>query len=385
VAPVRYFLPILGLLLLVGGLAGVKFSQISNLMKAGEAFAKSGPPPESVNSELSRELSWEGTLSAVGSIAAVRGVDISNESPGVVKRIQFDSGNVAKPGQILVELDTSVERAQLDMALARRELAERTLTRSRTLSAGQVIPQSQLETDEAQLKTTTADIAALEAQIARKVIRAPFAGRLGIRAVNLGQYLSPGTVLTTLDALDSVFVDFTLPQQALGSIRVGQAVRMSIEAQNKVSVDGTITAVDPSLDTNTRNLRVRASVPNPEQKFRPGMFATVQVVLPKQPSIIAVPATAVVHAPYGDSVFLVEPIVPTKGESAPQDPSIKQARQQFVRLGEERGDFVAIEEGIEAGKEVVSAGAFKLRNGAKIVVNNSVKTTPEVAPQPTNR
>lgn len=378
----RYLLPILGLLVVVGGLAGVKFAQFSSLVKAGEAFAKAGPPPETVSTDVSRELSWEGTLSAVGSVAAVRAVAISTEVPGVVKKILFDSGNMAKAGQILVELDTSVEQAQLATAQAKRQLAAQTLTRTRALSEGKAVPKAQIDTDEAQLKSAEADVAALQAQIARKIIRAPFAGKLGIRAVNLGQYLSPGTAVTSLDALDSVFVDFTLPQQALTNLRNGQSVRVSIDAEASAAVDGTITAIDPSLDSATRAIRVRASVPNTDQKFRPGMFANVSVVLPGRTSIVAVPMTAIVHAPYGDSVFLVEPLKEVP-EGAP--PGMKQVRQQFVRLGEERGDFVAVVEGIGSGKEVVSAGAFKLRNGGRIMVNNKVKATPELNPRPSNR
>ncbi|MFT3923840.1 MAG: efflux RND transporter periplasmic adaptor subunit [Myxococcales bacterium] len=206
-----------------------------------------------------------------------------------------------------------------------------------------------------------------------------------MRAVNLGQYLSPGTVLTTLEALDSVFVDFTLPQQALASVQSGQPVRISLDAQADISVDGTITAVDPSLNSATRALRVRASVPNKEQKFRPGMFANVSVVLPERSSIVAVPMTAVVHAPYGDSVFLVEPLKSPTAELPAGTPPMEQVRQQFVRLGEERGDFVEVVEGLKEGVTVVSAGAFKLRNGAKIVVNNKVKAEAQVNPRPANR
>jgi membrane fusion protein (multidrug efflux system) len=380
---VRYFLPILALLVLVGSLAGVKFAQISSLMKAGEAFAKAGPPPEAVSTDVSRELGWEGTLSAVGSIAAARGVVVSNESPGVVKRIAFESGNLAKPGQVLVELDTDLERAQLANAQAQKELAEQSVVRSRGLAERSVVTASQLENDEARYKAALADVAALEAQIARKVVRAPFAGRLGIRAVNLGQYLSPGTSLTTLESLDSVFVDFALPQQALMSLQTGLSVRVLIggaEGAQGFVAEGQISAVDPSVDPATRSIRVRASVPNAEQKLRPGMFANVSVVLPKRAAIVAVPATAVVHAPYGDSVFLVEPL-----KEPTADAKIKQVRQQFVRLGEERGDFVAVVEGVKAGQEVVVAGAFKLRNGAKIAINNELKPDAQAEPRPENR
>jgi membrane fusion protein (multidrug efflux system) len=379
---VRIFLPILGLLVLIGGLAAIKGKQIANLIKAGETFAKIGPPPESVSSDVARQLSWEGTLTAVGSIAAVRGVAVSSEGPGVVKRIAFESGNVVKAGQVLVELDTSVERAQLANAEARRDLAQLTVTRTRSLFAGKVVTQQQLEGDEAQLKTASAEVETLKAQIARKTVRAAFAGRLGIRAVNLGQYVGPGVTLTTLEALDSVFVDFTLPQQALGSIDVNMPVHVTVEGEHGLSADGKVAAIDPSIDQTTRTIRVRAGVPNTDQKLRPGMFAAVTVMLPQRASTVGIPATAVVHATYGDSVFVVEPAPPA--DSATKG-NIKLARQQFVKLGESRGDFVAVLDGVTNGQELVTAGAFKLHNGSKIAIDNSIKLNPQVAPTPPNR
>lgn len=394
---VRYIVAILGLLLVVGGLVGIKANQISGLIKAGEAFAKAGPPPESVSSDVARELAWEGTLSAVGTIAAAKGVAVSNDSPGVVKRIAFESGQLAKAGQVLVELDTGVERAQLATAQARRELAEQNIQRTRQLFQSGGLSRSQLDADESALKGAQAEVAGLQAQIERKVLRAAFAGRLGIRAVNLGQYLSPGTPVTTLEALDTVYVDFTLPQQALSSVDIGFPVRVRIEGEKhkdgkQVEVQGSVAAVDPTLDRATRSIRVRATVPNQKQTLRPGMFANVSVVLPKRDSIVAVPATAVVHASYGDSVFLIESesAPGAKGdakapESQQPDSNVKQVRQQFVRLGEERGDFVAVLDGVKPGQELVSAGAFKLRNGAKIVINNGSRPEPKVDPIPENR
>jgi membrane fusion protein (multidrug efflux system) len=374
----RYVLPILGLLLLVGALAGVKTKQISNLIQAGEAFAKAGPPPEAVSTDVARELPWEGSLTAVGSVAAVRGVAISAEAPGVVKRIAFESGNVAKPGQVLVELDTSVERAQLATAVARKKLAEQTIARTRSLSASGALSATQLENDESQLEAATADVAAIQAQINRKIVRAPFAGKLGIRTVNLGQFVNPGEALTTLESLDSVYVDFSLPQQVLQTVTAGQPVRVTLEGQ-KLELEGTIAAIDPSIDPQTRSIQLRASVPNADQKLRPGMFASVSVVLPDKGSVVAAPLTSVVRAPYGDSVFIVEPI---KGEAGK---GVKQVRQQFVKLGEDRGDFVAVLDGVKAGDELVTAGAFKLRNGARISVNNKNRPEPELAPRPENR
>ncbi len=388
----RYIVAILGLVLLIGSLIGVKATQIAGLIKAGEAFAKAGPPPESVGTEVSRVLDWEGTLSAVGSVAAAQGVSVSNDAPGVVKKILFESGDLVKPGQVLVELDSSVERAQLATAQARQQLAQTTFNRTSGLAQAGTVSQSVLDADNSGLKAASAEVDGLRAQIDRKIVRAPFAGRLGIRAINLGQYLSPGTTITTLEALDTVFVDFTLPQQALPSLRTGLGVRVGIEGIEQFTAEGQIVAIDPALDRATRSLRVRASVPNPDQKLRPGMFARVAVLLPGRAQVVAIPMTAVVHAPYGDSVFIVEPLSTpdaqtAQGEGANAKASafpVRQVRQQFVRLGEERGDFVAVLEGVSAGQEVVTAGAFKLRNGAKVAINNRTKVEPQLAPRPDN-
>jgi membrane fusion protein (multidrug efflux system) len=373
---VRYVVAVVGLLLLVGALAGVKYAQISGLMKTGKEMQKAGPPPESVSTGVSREESWEGTLSAVGSIAAAKGVSVSNDAPGVVSRISFESGAVVKEGQVLVELDTSVERAQLASAVVRRDLAQLTVNRSRTLVAQKAIAEAQGDADEAQLKSSATDVGALQAQIKRKIVKAPFAGRLGIRAVNLGQYLSPGTPITVLEAIDSVFVDFTLPQQRLADLKVGTPVRVTTEAGG-FSATGSIAAVDPSVDAATRAVKVRATVPNKEEKLRPGMFASVTVVLPDAPKRVIIPATALVHASYGDSIFFVE--------DSKDNPGKKVARQQFVKVGEARGDFVAIMDGVPAGREIVTAGAFKLRNGSSVVVTPDVKPAPQLNPHPQNR
>jgi membrane fusion protein (multidrug efflux system) len=382
----RYLAAVVGLLLLIAGLAGVKYKQIASLMAMGKQMQKAGPPPESVNSAVLQEQAWEGTMSAVGSIAPVKGVDISNDAPGVVWRIDFESGAVVRQGQVLVELDSRVERAQLASARARRELAEIQAKRSRALVQSNSIAQSQLDTDESGLKTVDADIGGLEAQIDRKVVRAPFAGRLGIRGINLGQYLNAGTPITVLEQTDSVFVDFTLPQQQLGALKVGTPVRATVEGAEATPYDGTIAAIDPAIDATTRSIKIRASVPNRGEKLRPGMFVNVAVVLPKMAPFVAIPATAIVHASYGDSVFVVEnkkdddgkPVLGADGTPA------KVARQQFVRLGERRGDYVAIVDGAKSGQEVVTAGAFKLRNGAPVAVKNDVNLDAKLSPRPEN-
>ncbi len=384
---VRYLLPILGLLVLIAVLVGLKFAQISTLIGMGKAMQKAGPPPEVVGTAVSQQKPLESAIAAVGSIAAVKGVAVSNDAPGVVSRILFESGSSVKQGQVLVELDTSVERAQLASAKARTDLASVNAGRSRSLVQSDSIPRSQLDTDDAQLKTATMDMNALQAQIDRKIVRAPFSGRLGIRAINVGQYLNPGTTVTVLEAIDSVYVDFELPQQRLADVKVGMPVRVAIEGAEGSALDGAIAAVDPEIDSTTRAIKLRATVPNKQERLRPGMFANVSVLLPKRDDRILVPATALVHASYGDSVFVVEDKKDDSGNAVKgaDGKLAKFARQQFVRVGEARGDYVAILDGVAAGQEVVSAGGFKLRNGSGIVVNNEVKSTPELNPHPDNQ
>ena len=383
----RYLVTILGLLLVIGGLGTVKFKQISSLINMGKQFEKSGPPPESVSTTPAQEQSWEATLSSVGSIAAGKGVALSNDAPGVVSRIHFESGAFVHEGQVLVELDSSVERAQLASAQARRDLAQVTATRTRALVEKNAIPQSQLDNDDAALKTAGTDLNAIQAQIDRKIVKAPFSGRLGIRAVNLGQYLNPGTTLTVLEAIDSVYVDFTLPQQRLADLKVGMPVRVSLEEGNKSVKEGAIAAIDPEVDAVTRTLKVRASVPNKQGDLRPGMFAKVEVELPQKAASVIVPAPAILHAAYGDSVYIAEDKKDANGAvvKGPDGKNAKVARQQFVKVGESRGDFVSILDGVTAGQEVVTGGAFKLRNGAGIVINNEIKPAAQLDPHPENR
>lgn len=368
----RALIPIAIVLVIIGALAFVKAAQIGRLMKAGKAAEAAGPPPEVVATAVATEATWETTLPAIGSVETAKGVTLSVEVPGVVSALRFESGATVKKGDVLLELESNVERSQLAAAQARKKLAEQNLARNKQLVATGSMAGAQLENDEATLKSATADAAALQAIISRKTLTAPFAGKLGIRAVNVGQYLSPGTTITTLETTDTQFVDFTLPQQHLAEVAIGNPVRIGLAG---ATVDGSITAIDPTVDPATRSLKLRAEVPDPEKKLRPGMFAEVSVVLPTKRAVISVPVTAIVHASYGDSVFVVEPGKDGK----------KIARQQFVRTGETRGDFVSIEQGLKPGQEVVVAGAFKLRNNAPITVDNSVKPATSVAPQPENR
>jgi membrane fusion protein (multidrug efflux system) len=253
-----------------------------------------------------------------------------------------------------------------------------------------VVARAQLDTDTANLEAEARNVAALEAQIERKLVRAPFGGRLGIREVDVGEYLAPGTRLTVLEALGGVFVDFTLPQSELGKVQPGMAVQAVLEGaleKEAKAMKGVVSAVEPALDPATRSIKLRASLENADDRLRPGMFVSVKVLMPRRTDVVTVPATAVVHASYGDSVFVIEnkkPGSPGMAKS-PSGKPVKVARQQFVRLGDARGDLLAVAEGVKPGQEVVSAGAFKLRNGAPVVVDNRVKPDPELAPRPENR
>jgi len=382
--PMRYVYSILGVALIVGALVTLKYKQIASLISMGKKMEQQGPSPEAVGSAPATEESWAAKLTAIGTVAPVQGVSISNDAPGVVTRIHFESGALVKQGDVLVELDTSVENAQLASAVARKELAVQTLERDRKLVANGVSASAGLDAEESAVKTADADIGGVQAQIARKSVKAPFGGRLGLRTVNLGQYLNPGTTLSVLVGVEAVFVDFSLPQQDLPQIAVGMPVHILIDGNAALGADGAIAAVDPTIDSATRAVKVRAQVPNKEEKLHSGMFATVEVLLPKQATVVAIPQTAVVRASYGDSVFVIED---PKGDEASGGDGrpFKMARQQFVKLGIARGDFVAVVDGVTAGQELVTAGAFKLRNGSRVIVDNTVAMKPELDPKLENR
>jgi membrane fusion protein (multidrug efflux system) len=374
---------VLGLQMVVGGLGAIKGAQIGKLIAMGKQFQASGPPPETVGTSVAQAETWETTVATVGSISGLRSVTVSNEVPGTISKIRFESGQIVREGQVLVELDAEVERAQLASAGARRDLADRTLKRSKVLAGGNAISPSQLDEVDAQLKSATTDAEALRAQVERKIIRAPFRGRLGIRAVNVGQYLTPGTMITTLDSMGGTFVDFSLPQEELATVKVGLPVRVTMEGTQE-RLTGTISAIEPTIDATTRNVKIRAAIPEPANQPRPGMFVNVQVIQKAQQAVVAIPVTGLLHAPYGDSVFVVEdkPAGSPGMATAPDGRPVKIARQQFVRTGAARGDFVAITKGVTAGQRVVTAGAFKLRNSSPVVVDDTVQATPQVALQP---
>lgn len=361
-------------LLVAGALAGVKTLQFRKLIADGKSFA---PPPESVSSVVVREDKWQGVLSAIGSIAAVQGVTITPEIAGIIREIAFESGAVVAKGDLLVRLDTSAEEAQLRALEAQEELARLNLERERSLRSQNMVSQAALDAAEATLKQTQGNADTIRATIQKKTIRAPFAGRLGIRLVNLGQYLDTGKPIVSLQSLTPVYADFSLPQQELARLKNGMSVRVTTDAYPERQFEGRLTAINPDLDPQTRSVGLQATLTNSEQLLRPGMFARVEVLLPEEQPVLVIPATAVLSATYGDSVYVIE--------STPDQKHDKEGlvvRQQFIRTGRARGDFVSVESGLKAGERVVSAGIFKLRNGMAVTENNELVPKADLAPRP---
>jgi len=368
------FLTLLGLIVVVGALAGIKTLQIRAMIAQGEQFV---PPPEVVTSAPVTADSWETLLKSVGSLDAVQGVTVSAELTGKVVEIAFKGGAHVQAGDLLVQQDIGVEQAQLRSAESAAELARIEFDRMKRLLVRSVIPQSDFDTAKAKLTQAQALADNFRALIAKKTIRAPFSGRLGIRQVNLGEVIKEGQAIVTLQSLDPIFVNFLLPQQLLPRIQTGMEVRVSTDALSGQHVSCTITAISPEVDAATRNIRVQATLANPDEQLRAGMYVDVTVVLPAREEVMTIPATAVLYAPYGDSVFVIEE---KKGEAGAPDG--KTVRQQFIRLGEKRGDFIAVASGLKAGENVVSTGAFKLRNGQRVVVDNKLAPEFKLAPHP---
>jgi membrane fusion protein (multidrug efflux system) len=398
----KIILTALGLIIVVGALAGIKVMQFQ-AMSASAATA--GPPPESVAVSEVKEVMWQPTIEAVGTITAVQGVTLSAEVPGTIKRIAFESGALVKAGEVLVELDSVTERAQLQAAEANADLARTNLDRDTALEKSGSIAANQVKTSIATSKQSQAELARLQSIISKKTIRAPFSGRTGLRMINLGQFVGNGDAIVSLQSPDPVYVDFSLPQQRLSDLTEGLEVRVVTDSFPDEQFTGKLAAIQPELDAVTRNVKLRGELKNPKGQLRPGMFVKAQVVLPNSEKVVVVPATAIMYAPYGDSVFVVGPppekaktsepektadkgkAAGEKGEKAataekPADPNALVAEQKFVRLGATRGDFVAIVKGLKPGDKVVVTGAFKLRNGAPVVINNSLLPTLSETPKP---
>jgi membrane fusion protein (multidrug efflux system) len=356
------------------GLAVVKFLQIHTMIEFGKTFV---PPPDAVSSAVAQEEKWQDTLSAVGSVAAAQGVIVSPEIAGTVSEVDFESGATVSKGDLLLKLDTSLEDAQLRAAEAQVELAKLNADRSEKLRADNTVSQSELDQAEATLKQSQADADAISATIDKKTIRAPFDGRLGIRLVNLGEQLDVGKGIVSLQSLTPVFVDFSLPQQDLSQLATGLQVRATTDAYPSNSFVGELTAINPDLDAMTRSVKMRAKFENADQLLRPGMFVRVEVILPQEQDVLAIPSTAILSAPFGDSVFIIEPQVADGKTNLVVE-------QKFIRTGKTHGDFVSVESGLNAGDRVVSAGIFKLRNGVSVQENNEDSPKPSLSPTPPN-
>ena len=358
---------------LIGGLAFIKFRQFQAM---AAQFAAMQPPPEAVTTIVAQREEWPATISSIGTVAAVQGVTVSADLPGIVDRIAFDSGKPVKEGDVLVQLDTRQEQAQLAAAEAQLELSRLTFQRMQGLVEQDAVSRAEYDTAAAAFKQAEARIREIHATIARKTIRAPFGGVLGIRAVNLGQYLTGGDAVVPLQSLDPIYVNFGVPQQDASRMRLGRAVRITASDLGSVEFAGRISALDSVVDEATRNVRVQATLANPGGRLRPGMFVQAQVVLGANQPVIALPGSAISYAPYGDSVFVVTDLKDEGGKS------YQGVRQQVVKLGGARGDQIAVLSGVQPGEVVVTSGVFKLRNGAAVQINNKVQPSNSKKPKP---
>jgi len=360
-------------------LGTVKYQQVQAAIAQGAAYR---PPPEAVTTLVARQEQWGDTLSAIGTATAVNGVTVAADLPGIVQRIAFASGRTVRQGDVLVKLDTRQEEAQLKAARAQRDLAKIQLDRIDGLRQKGVTSQAELDDARAAFTQADARVGEIEATIARKTIRAPFTGILGIRQVNLGQYLSGGDPIVPLQSLQPIYVDFSVPQQQVESLEVGTVVRVTPDGASSGAAGeplaGTVTAIDSVVDSTTRNVRVQATFDNRSATLKPGMFVEAHVDLGAARSVLTLPTTAISYAPYGDSVFIVEDM------EGPDGTPYLGVRQQFVKLGSSRGDQIAILSGVKPGEQVATSGVFKLRNGAAVYVNNDVQPGNDPAPRPEN-
>jgi membrane fusion protein, multidrug efflux system len=366
---------ILMLTVTVAVLAVLGFLKFQQFQAAAAQAAGFQPPPEAVTTIVAQPEEWPDTLAVIGTTAAVQGVTVSADLPGLVARISFESGQSVRQGDVLVELDTREEQAQLAAAEAQRELARLNFERMQALVVDGAISRADYDRAAAEQKSSDARVGEITAGIARKTIRAPFSGVLGIRQVNLGQYLSAGDPVVPLQSLHPIYVNFGIPQQDTARVRVGGRIRVTTDNLSGVEFTGRVTAIDSVVSPETRNVQVQATVPNPGGKLRPGMFVQTSFVTGATRSNVSLPASAISYAPFGDSVFVLADM---KG---PGGQTYRGARQQFVKLGPSRGDRVAVLSGVNPGDEVVTSGTFKLRNGAAVHVNNAVQPANSASPK----
>jgi membrane fusion protein (multidrug efflux system) len=351
---------------------GIKALQIGKMMSSPKMM-----PSVTVTSAPVKEENWAPMLSAVGSVSAAQGAVISAELAGIVSEISFDNGAEAKKGDVLMKLDASQEEALLRSATAEAQLARTDLERSRDLAMRKVVSSAELDSAQSKFTRLNAVVDQMRSNIAKKTLIAPFDGQLGIRQVNVGQMINAGQQVVGLTSLDSLYVDFALPEQHLSKLTKDLEVRVRADALPGREFKGKLTAINSMLDPVTRNVPLQATFENPDHALHPGMFAKVEVMLPETKKVIVIPGAAVSYAPYGDSVFVIE-----KQKDPKTGKESLVLRQQFVRIGETRGDFVSVTKGLKAGEEVVGTGVFKLRNGMVVTINNDLAPKPELNPNP---
>ncbi|MFM8808644.1 MAG: efflux RND transporter periplasmic adaptor subunit [Chthoniobacterales bacterium] len=361
------------LIVAVGAVAGLKALQIGTLISSAK---EKGIPVETVSTTEVIKEKWERSVESVGSLRAVQGADLSTESSGVITKIYFENGQEVKQGAMLLELDHETESANLRSAEAEADLARTVYERTKRLRANNTVPQSDLDAAESQLRKSAALVEQLKSTISKKQLVAPFSGRLGIREVNLGQFVDNGDTIVSLQSLDPIYVDFLLPQQLLAGLAVGKPLKLFTDVYPGREFDGSLTAINSEIDPVTRNIRLQGTLQNTDGALRPGMFARVILTLGEAEEVVRLPATALLAAPYGDSVFVLEK------ETAEDGTAKTVAKQRFIRIGRARGDFVSVVKGLQPGETVVSAGAFKLRNGTPVEVNNDMAPQPQLVPTP---
>ncbi|MEO6005171.1 MAG: efflux RND transporter periplasmic adaptor subunit [Opitutus sp.] len=369
----KFLIAIGGFIVVVASLVAVKAAQIKEMSSVSHT-----PPPTAVTTADAAAADWHSSVKAIGTLAPVQGVTISADAEGTLVKVAVENGSAVKEGDLLVEIDSTVEHAQLAAAEARASLSHLSRDRAKGLWEQKATAQSEFDVAEATLKQSEAEVSGLKALIAKKQVRAPFAGRVGIRSVNLGQYVSRGQALLPLQKLNPIYVNFYVPQRQMQVLSQTQKISVVVDAYEKTPFEGTINAINSVVDPATRNVFVQATLANPEENLRSGMFARVEVELPNTESVVVIPATSIAYASYGNSVFIVEQIKDKDGKE------YLGVRQQFVKLGATRGDLVAITEGLKPGEKVVSAGVFKLRNGAPVQVNNSAQPGSNATPTPAN-
>jgi membrane fusion protein, multidrug efflux system len=373
----RMVIMLVAVAVVFGGIFGFQAFKAVMIKKFIAALSN---PPQTISAATAATSEWQPKIEAIGSLRAVRGADLSLEVSGVVESISFSSCDDVQEGATLLKLRTADDVARLESLKAMAELNEIILDRAQRLLKTQAVSQAQLDSDAANLKNAKAQVAQQQAIIEKKILRAPFAGHLGIRAVDLGQYLGAGTPIVTLQALDPIYVDFFVPQQSVDQVRLGQQVAVKVDAYKDQTFAGEISAVNPKVDISNRNVQIRATLKNADHKLLPGMYATVDIAIGSPATYVTLPQTAITYNPYGDTVYVVE----SKGNDAEGKPHLV-ARQTFVTIGPTRGDQVAILRGVGEGDMIVTAGQIKLHNGSVVMIDNSVTPTAEAAPVPVDR